>query len=215
MIKISEQLQKLLENDDDAYFSFQRGVLNLSAYARLIKKDLELATKKNVNLQSIIVGLSRLKSALKPAKKRQSLTGWNLNISLHSHLAELTYEKTATNLAILREIYQLLHSGRETYLVATQGLGEITIIGDQDALSVLQKHFKNSKPIYAKENLTGVTIKFPKEFINIPNALFALYKRLAVKQINIIEIISTFSEITFIVEKKDALLAISQLERQF
>jgi len=212
MLKISAKLQELLEADEEAYLACQRGILNLSAYARIIKKDLEQATKKSINLKSIIVGLSRLKRGLKPLKIENNLAKWNLNISLHSNLAELTYEKTAGNLKILRDYYKHINLGRETYLAATQGLNEITIIGDQDALAALRKNFQSSRLVYAKENLTGITVKFPKEFINMPNMLYALYKRLAIKKINIIEIISTFTEITFIVEKKDALAAIGQLE---
>ncbi|MDP2586682.1 MAG: hypothetical protein Q8P32_02830, partial [Candidatus Komeilibacteria bacterium] len=57
------------------------------------------------------------------------------------------------------------------------------------------------------------TVKFPEEFINLPNMLFAIEKRLAVKKINIIELVSTYTELTFVIDKKDVLPAIAQLER--
>lgn len=212
MLKISDIIKEILENDEEAYFACQRGILNFSAYAREIKKDLENRAKKSVNLKSVIVGLSRLVKDLK-APPGSLLSETDLSLSLHSSLAEVTYEKTNQNQKILNEVYQTAAQGHENYLVATQGLSEITIIGSQKAVAELKRNHKNTKPIFYKENLAGITVKFPEEFIKVPNMLFALEKRLAVKRINIIELVSTYTELTFIIDKKDVLAAIAQLER--
>ena len=212
MIKISDIIKEILENDEEAYFACQRGILNFSAYAREIKTDLENRAKKSVNLKSVIVGLSRLGKDLK-TPTGSLLSETDLSISLHSNLAEATFEKTKKNQKILNEIYQKIAEGHENYLAATQGLNEITIIGSQRAVVQLKQNYKNIKPLFYQENLAGITVKFPEEFINLPNILFALEKKLAVKKINIIELVSTYTELTFIIDKKDVLPAIAQLER--
>ncbi|MDP2586190.1 MAG: hypothetical protein Q8P32_00235, partial [Candidatus Komeilibacteria bacterium] len=201
MLKISDIIKEILENDEEAYFACQRGILNFSAYAREIKTDLEHRAKKSVNLKSVIVGLSRLGKDLK-APPSSLLAETDLSLSLHSSLAEVTYEKTNQNQKILNEVYQTAAQGHENYLVATQGLSEITIIGSQKAVAELKQNHKNAKPIFYKENLAGITVKFPEEFINLPNMLFAIEKRLAVKKINIIELVSTYTELTFVIDKK-------------
>jgi len=212
MLRISEKLKEILESDQEAYIACQRGLLNLSAYAREIKKDLERQVKKTVNLKSVIVALSRLKRRLGKIPSLGKISEQHFQLSLHSNLAELTYEKTAANLAVLKEVYQQLASNQQTYLTATQGLGEITIIGETQALAILQNHLKASRPLFKKNDLAGITVKFPASLIDTPNLIFFLLKKLAIKKINIIELISTFTEITFIVERKDALEAIKQLE---
>lgn len=213
MLKIPDILKEIIENDEEAYLAFQRNILNFSAYAREIKNTLENRAKKPVKLKSIIVALSRLKKGLAVINPLPNLSEAKLNISLHSNLSELTYEKTTDNLAGFKDFYNSMAGNHVSYLAATLGLSEITIIGDAETMNNLKNKFTAGQPMFVKENLAGVTVRFAKKFIDTPNLLYALTKKLAIKKINIIEIISTFTEITFIVEKQDALIAIAQLEK--
>ena len=212
MLKISHIIKEIAKEDDDAITSLTRGLLNLSAYARLIKKEVEKMAKKPANLKSIVVGLSRLKKEL--GKNSQPPREINiLNLSIHNNLEELTYEKTEDNIKIFREIYQSLFSQGHNYLTATQGINEITIIGESQTIKAFKIAFKKIQPLFYQSNLVGLTIKMPEQAISSPNAIFLLTKKLAVKKINIIEIVSTYSELTFIINKTDAAEAINQFSK--
>ena len=54
------------------------------------------------------------------------------------------------------------------------------------------------------DNLSAITVRFiEKDYIEVPNMIYTLVSALAVKHINLIEIVSTFTEISFIVSQQD------------
>ena len=57
---VKKAVLDILENDYVAIQSMNRGLMNLSKYARNIQKTVSINTKKEVGVQSIVVALSRL-----------------------------------------------------------------------------------------------------------------------------------------------------------
>ncbi|MBD3245053.1 MAG: hypothetical protein GF335_03610 [Candidatus Moranbacteria bacterium] len=209
MINISQTIKEILNKDTEASPAFNRGILNLSAYSRQIQKDVQRLSLKQVKIRTIVTALSRLQKKVQVLKNRE-LKIEILNISIHSDLEELTFERTKKNFKKIREFFFQIPNDFKAYSAFTQGVSEITVILDSQTMQKLKTKLKESKPVFQKKDLTAITLRFPPKFINIPNLLYKLTQRLAVKNINIIEMISTFSEITYIVEKKDSQLAIDQ-----
>ena len=54
-----------------------------------------------------------------------------------------------------------------------------------------------------------------EEYIEVPNMIYALVAALASKRINLIEIVSTFTEISFIVRQKDMSKTVDILKEHF
>jgi hypothetical protein len=57
-------------------------------------------------------------------------------------------------------------------------------------------------------DLAGLTIRFPAKYLHVPNTTFALLRPLALNRINLVEVVSTYTELTLIVAERD-------LERTF
>lgn len=212
MIKISAILKTILEEDEEALIAYQRNILNLSAYARQIKNQVSALAKKPVNVKSIIVGLSRLKLD-RPLVIKKPKPIRLANISIHPDIEELAYEKTKDNIKLFRDVYKNLSTKKQDYLTATQGVNEITIIGGINEIASFKKAFNRSTLLFHKKNLVSITVKLPKTAIITPNTIFLITKKLAIKKINLVEIVSTFSELTFIIDKKDTQLAVEQLSK--
>ncbi|MBD3238635.1 MAG: hypothetical protein GF332_03290 [Candidatus Moranbacteria bacterium] len=213
MIKISQAIEQIFNEDEQAYAALQRGVLNLSAYARKIKKQVEELTFKEVDEKTIVVSLSRYNKQIKKQESKQDRIEI-LNISIHSNLMELTYEKTQTNVDKIKRILNSFSGKQKGYLTYTQGISEITIVAEARIIILIKKQFKARRAVFEKKGLTAITLRFPEKYIHIPNLLYRLSQRLAYKKINIIELISTFSEVTYIVEKQDTEIAVSQLSKE-
>ena len=201
-MKISDSVEEILYSSEIAMSAFSDGVLNLSAYAHAIRRDVEARTKKPVQAGSIVVALSRLK---KLVKKRGTLTPdvEIEDLSVRSGLAEVTFDRTAGNLARLREIYRDPGINASDFFMVTQGAGEITIVALDAALTHIIAVARPAKPKAIVRNLVGLTVRFNDKYIKIPNVVFVFVRRLALKRINIVEIVSTYTELTFIIDKKD------------
>lgn len=201
-----------MEEDEEALLAYQRGVLNLSAYGRQIKDQVSTLAKKPINIKSIIVGLSRLKLKIsQPAKASKPIA--IVNLSIHAEIEELTYEKTKDNIKLFRDVYKNLSTKKQNYLTATQGINEITIIGGTSEINSFTRALNKSTLLSHKKGLVSITVKLPKNAITTPNTIYLITKKLAIKKINLIEIVSTLSELTFIIDKKDAQLAVEQLSK--
>ena len=64
-----------------------------------------------------------------------------------------------------------------------------------------------------EENLVALSFTIGKDLVDTPGVLFQIARSFAWENINIIEIISIDSEITFIVEEKDAIRGYKALQK--
>lgn len=213
MIKIAEIVEEILIQDDVAYAAAQAGWLNLSSYARSIKPEIEERLLKPVQTGSIITALSRLVEDL--PKTTNTLTkGLVQSLIAHSSLEGMTYERHEHLSEDIRKLYHRVKTTNKTYLTVTQGLNEITIVAEARVAQQFRKHLASYPTIYDKNNLIGITVKFDLGYLEVPNLIFALTRRLSYKNINIIEIVSTATELTYILEKKDLASALEQLQKE-
>ena len=212
MIQVSEIVEEIIQGDEIALEALRAEVLNLSAYAQKILPEVERKALKPVRKGTIVVALSRaMKNIAKVADLRPKVIIQDLSIK--SPLFEVTFERTANNLEQVSELPKEWFA--EDFFTITEGLGEITIITTEKMEEQLLHHFSVA-PKGQYNNLVAVTIRFKEEdYIEEPNMIFSLVSALASKRINLIEIVSTFTEISFIVRKKEMDLTMSTLQQFF
>lgn len=212
MMKISEVVQKILYSSENALMAINEGYLNLSAYAKIIQKQVEEKSKKPVKTGSIVVALSRLAKVVK--NKRSILPSIKIEeMTIKSPLVVITYEKNRENLARLKDFYQKINLHAGDFFVLTQGTVEITIICNETAQSFIIESFPQIPPKTVIRNLAGISIRFSEQYVDEPNIIFALLRILAIRQINIIEIVSTYTELTFIIREQDLDVSFSYLQK--
>ena len=183
MINIATVVKDIIEEDDVALQSLSTNTLNLSSYARLIHKEVEQRTFKDVEIKSIIVALSRL--AKKDNKSQEKFALKLQNLSVHSSLEELTYERTLDNLARIPELIDLLPKNGQTFFIITQGITELTIIAEKSFIQTTKNLFKGIKPFYEIADLSGITVKFDIAYVRTPKIIYELSRRLLLRRINI------------------------------
>lgn len=214
MIKIAHVVEDIIMQSDDALAALQQGYLNLSAYSKAIHKQVECQSKKPVQLGSIIITLSRLKQDMKkvaPLFPKIKLDG----IAVKSGLIEIAFERTEKNLDRLRDLYKNKRLTSSEFFATTQGASEITIICTEQDQATVQQIFRPVKPKAVVEQLVALTAKLHESYIHTPNTFYAFMRKFSVKRINIVEMISTFSEITFLVEQKNLQDAFAVLNESF
>lgn len=211
MIKIAQVVESILRQDDLALAAAQKGWLNFSAYARSIKPQVEAELFKPIQSGSIVTALARLVESLPKYNEVQQNAIQSL--SVHSNVEGMTYERTDVISKKIKEIYYSLLPDNKTYLTVTQGMNEITIVAEAKVAQVFREKLKTQGKIYDKKNLVGITVKFDLRYLEIPNLIFSLTRRLAYKHINIIEIVSTATELTYIIQKSDLAVTLEQLQK--
>lgn len=203
MIKIADVVRDITSSSEIALSGLHVGHLNLSAYAKSIHKEVEERTKKPVRIGSIVIALSRFRKTLTYDNSPFFPKIVIEDLSVKSGLVEVAFDKTQTNLGKLKLLYKDKKFGAGEFFMVTHGTGEISIITLQKAEDHVLKTYHPQKPKAIYRDLVGITIRFDKRYIEIPNVIYTFIRTLALKKINIIEVVSTYTEITFLVRQKD------------
>lgn len=205
---IAKIVKKILDQDDVAKRSLKRGILNLSGYARTILPEVEGLYGEMVSEKTIVMALSRLKKGMKIEGS------YNFEIDsffIYPNLIEICGDLRF--LDELRKVYLELDRKSETgkFLTFTKSTSEVCLIVDKKLWEEKETKIKEANYEYI-DNLVGVSLKFSKEYLEIPGLIFYILKLLEYKKINVLELVSTLTEITFLVDKKDTDKVFQQLK---
>lgn len=181
------------------------------AYARHIRKEVEDKTFKDINIASIATAISRYSKKLKPITLPPEKD--IQQISVQTNLEGLTYERNEIISKKIRDIYNQIDINNKTYITITQGINEITIIAQTSIIEIFREKLAQYTKIYDIQNLIGITLKFGIKYLKIPNLFYLFIQKLAMKNINIVEIVSTATELTFILDKGYMQIALEQLQK--
>ncbi|HEY9685019.1 MAG TPA: hypothetical protein V6C89_04160 [Drouetiella sp.] len=124
-------------------------------------------------------------------------------IAVKSNLAEVAFNKTPSNKLRAQKLILDKELSQADFLTVTYGASEISVFAPMALLPALGKTFKPEKPKLMLDNLAALTVQFGDHYIDTPNMYFALLRAVAVKRLNIVELISTYTELTFLVRQAD------------
>lgn len=209
MLKITDTVRDVIFADDIPLEAFRMGVLNLSAYADRIHALVEQKTKKKVQRNTIVVALARMQTeiqAISPIRPRISLD----QLSIQPSLVDISFEKTQQNIIGVAKLSKL--TSKLSFLTFSEGVKEITIVvAAKDVEQVLACFEMQPKAVI--QDLVGVTVHFSEAYLQEPNLIYSILSVLASKRINLLEIVSTYTELTIIVEKENLEKTIGALQR--
>lgn len=202
MITVAQVVSGILQQDDVAREAATAGVLNLSAYAQRIQAEVEEKTMKKVNKGTIVVTLSRIAKG-----KLEHLPSLKPEVAIHnlgvrSPLYILIYDKTSDVQRRVATLNPFLVSPTDIFSV-TEGSAELVLSCSEKSRDFIRKHI-GILPKKEFENAVAVTAQYSEEVSNKPNVLHTLFSAIAYKRINLLYVVSGYTEITFLVDKKDA-----------
>jgi aspartokinase len=203
MLTIVSAVESLVAISDFAREGLQTGCLNMTAYADSISEEVEKLTKKPVQKGSIVVALARL--AKKYRKSLSKLEDFGLlNLVSRSGLTELTYTKTPSLQVSIVKLFERPDIQTAPFCVATIGLGEISIVADAKlARSIQEALGAEAEPILNRLGLSSLTMQVDIATIDMPRQSYTVIRPLALRDINIVEYITSPTELTIILHDAD------------
>lgn len=200
MIKIQDVVRDIVYAEEEALYSLAKGYMNLSAYAKIIRNEVEEKTKKDVKVSGIVVALSRVQKTLNKINPLVQDIKIN-NITTKSPLSEIVFEKTPVILSRLSSLYEKVKTNSDDFLTMTLSTSEITVICSDKIKDQVLKHFKE-KPRMIEAGLASLGISIDPKYYPMPNITFSLIRRIAKKRIPLAETITTHTEIIFVFPQK-------------
>ncbi len=214
MITIAEAVEELVRYSPLLEEGISKNIINYSALARLIKPDVEEKIFKSIKTGAIIMALKRL-SKRKYAKEKDIRTIFKQNpdMIVRSSLIEFTFVNSDTLIDKYRHFFEKIRKNRKYFFIITQGVFETALILSQDLKPLVEDNFKEEKIISIAEGLSAITIQLPEINVTTPGLYGYILKALGWEGINVIEVASTYTEITILLKEIDVDRAFSVLKK--
>jgi len=202
MITVPEAAEKIIKRSRYLSEAMSKGFINNSSLARYIKSEVEEMVFKKVNESSIVMALNRLQKKLKPQSDYRNVFHVPPTTIIRSNLFELNLVNSESLNAKYPTILEL-NVEQKFFLTFSKGISESTIIASNEIAKQIKEIVVGEKIISEFSNLSSITVQLPENALKTPATFYFFLKSLAWERINIIEIVSTISEFTLILEDKD------------
>ncbi len=207
MVTVSHLVKKLLENKPFLLEGLGKGIISHGNLADELKPKIERELGKKVKDAAIIMSLRRYSEELDKKDfltKKPSFSG---EMMIKTNICDFNVVKTPSLLAKIKSIYNLVELERGDFLNIISGNNEVSIAINEKHQNKITALLKGEKILNKESDLVALTIIFSGDFIHTPGIVFQAVRKLAWENINIFEIISTLTELTFIISKKSSMKA--------
>ncbi|MBI4453356.1 hypothetical protein HY636_01815 [Candidatus Woesearchaeota archaeon] len=212
MVTIARTVEKIVERKPFLQEALVRGVINVAALAEEILPEVETEMKEKVKFGAVMMAIRRLSEKLNKSFIKTAKFDISSDISVKSDLYEITLRKLPSIQAKISKLYDKINSEND-FLTVTQGINEITLITNRRNKTKIRLLFDSKEIKSEVEDIASVTINIPVEAIQTIGLFYIATRALNWENINIIEIVSTFTELTFIIKEEDAPRAFATLKQ--
>lgn len=213
MVTVAHLVEKEIEEQPFLQEGLVRGLISFAALAEQLQPKIEKELRKKVKLGAIVMALRRLAEKLEkkfiiPLTRELKKS----ELSMKSNIIVITVVKSSTIFDVLDKLYSLVDFEKGDFLTITQGSHEVTILVSQRYKESFLKKMEKEKIARMEENAVALSLRYSKEFIHTPGLVFNITRALAWRAVNIIEFASTMTEMIFIVNHNDAIIAYKALQ---
>lgn len=203
MATVSLLTKKCLEQSFLLKEYLEEGIINYIALANRFKPFIEKEMGKPVKASAIAMALRRHCKETESASL-QIPSFKDSEVIIKGALCDIGVYKSLSLFECLKSIHNLIDYSKGDSLNVIHGNYDISIIINERFKDEVMSILKDEKVFNVEDNLVALTARIGKHFIYTPGITFLLLKQLVLKKINLIEIVSSLNEITFIISKKDA-----------
>ena len=180
-------------------------LINVSSLARIILPEVTKLLKKDVKVGAVMMAINRL-SPVSELRIRKNVKKLALNLGdviVRSDLCDFTFKNTPSLLKEVSKIISKAADSNDYFLTVSQGIFETNIVTSRNLKETVEEVFKGEVLINNVEDLASITIKLPKENLELSGIYYFILKQFAWANIAVQEVISTTHEMTIVVKERD------------
>jgi aspartokinase len=212
MVTVSHAVQKLVDERAFIQESMSKDIISYGSLAKQLKPEIEEELGKPVKTHAIVMSLRRYTDQLKQRHKTIHFD-YSSDIIMKTQICDISVLRSPTLLDKLKKLYDIVKFEKGDVLNIIQGSSEVSIVTNERYKERFLELLKNEKILNFEEALISLTMTFSKEFLYSPGVIFNIIRNIAWENINIFEVVSTNTELTFIIHKKDAMKGYKSLEK--
>jgi len=213
MVTVSHIVKKVISGQPFVEEGLANGIISVANLAEKMLPEIEKELGKKVRHAAIVMALRRYGDEISEHRKRIKEFDYSGELIIRTNISDFTFVKSISLMTKLKTIHNLVNFERGDTLNFIVGSNEVSIILNEKYEEKLAKFLSGEKILNKEAGLVALTIIFKsEEFPETPSVIFNVVRKLAWENINIYEIISTMTELTFILSKKDSMKAYDVLQ---
>jgi len=206
MVTIARIVEKMIKENPSLEIALSKDIISYSKLARYLREEVEKEFGKKVNDAAITVALKRLRERSgKLFEKKGEFYALELNTG--SNLMELTIGKSGRLPQQMKAIYELPELEEGCIMHAIHGNNQTTFVFTDRLEKKMKGLMAGEKLLSEIHGLAQLSIRFDEKMFETTGFIVYVLKELAWNSINLVEVVSTYTELIIIVRKDDLLSA--------
>ena len=205
MANLREELKELLGKQPFVEEALHEDLINISSLARKIKPDLESRMGKDLNEGAIVMAIRRIGPGLQLQLQNRFRKFINQlgDIIVRSNLVDFTVANSNATVDCEFKFLQNIQDLPNGFYSFSRGVDETTMVISAHYEAEMKRAFLAEKVLNNQRTLSSITLKMPANNTETLGLYYYFFKNLSEGGINVIEVISTSNEATFIVKEDD------------
>lgn len=191
----------MIKENPSLEIALAKNLISYSKLARYLNEEVEKELGRKVNDTAIIVAIKRLKEKSEYIFERKKVFYAN-ELNTTSNLMEFTIGKTSQLSYIMKRLYEISELQEGCILNVIHGNHQTTLVFSERIEKKVKGILKDEKSISEIKNLAQISIIFDEKMYETPGFIVYILKELSWNNINLIEVISTHTELEIIIEKE-------------
>lgn len=213
MISTSQIVEDFIRQTPFLETAISEDLVNYSSLARYLRPKIKKVLLKDVQEGAIVMALKRASARLKGTLPKSGYILASLgDITIRSNLVDYTFLDSPTIGDAQNKILEKIANRKDIFITISHGVSQVTVIASETIENEIKTIFKAETAICNLKELSSLTIRIPTEATKTPGVIYSILKVLAWEGINLIETISTYTELTLVLETKDIERAFSLLK---
>jgi len=213
MVNITDVVEKLISEKPFIQEGLSRGIINHAALAEELIPLIEKELRQKVKFSAVNMAIRRLSEKMAKTVMAEISFDESTDISLRTDLVEITTFHHIDSSKIIQQLYALVDLKSGDFLSITQGMHELMFITNDRYFEKIKKILPKEIIKHTTKNLCSITVNIPTQTTNTFGLFYISSRALNWNNVNIIDIISTYTEMTFIVREEDSSRALEALKR--
>ena len=212
MVTVSAIVKKLVNEKPLLQEGMRQGIISFAALAERIKPQVEQQLGKDVNDAAVIMALRRHSEDLAGGEVKRIRFAPHAQLTLKTNLVYFSVKRSPELFRKLEKLYASFdYESGDTFNVI-HGNYEVSIITDDKHEKKIAQAIGSGEIITEAKNLVSISMALEKDFPYTPGVLFAVTRKLYWDNINIFELVTAATELTFIFQQKDAMRAYASIQ---
>ncbi len=212
MVTVSHLIGKIVSSKPILHEAIEQGIISYGNLAEQLLPEIEEELDKKVKHSAVVMALRRYAEKIEKTQAKPKFD-YNSEIIMKTNLCDISVRKSPALFTKLKKIYSIVNYEKGDVLNVIHGNYEVSIVSNMRYLDKIKKELKGEKLLNTEKDLVSLSLSFSGDFLHTPGIISTAARKLNWDNVNIYELVSTLTELTFIVSKKDSARGYSALQR--